>query len=169
MITRAFSILVLTLFLAQPALAGRIELTPKLSAELNLILKASENLQNSMVKKSEDQLDVSVREMVTQIQRTVAISGLAKPHERSHLLKILRAARENFETAQGSYGKERDMHLTDGLHQLVNIVRIYKVDRSFGIFFCPRDKNSWVQRGKKAQNPFRSPASTEGCGIRVAD
>lgn len=169
MITRAFLIFISIFFAAQLAQAGRMELVPKLSAELNDILKASENLQSAMIKKSEDQLDVSVREMVAQIQRTVAISSLAKPHERSHLLKILRAARENFEFAQGSYGKERDTHLNDGLRQLVNIVRIYKVDRSYGIFFCPRDKNSWVQRGKKAQNPFRSPASVETCGMRVAD
>ncbi len=168
MITRAFLISI-AIFFSLQANAGRIELIPKLSAELNQLLKVSENLQNAMVKKSEDQLDVSIREMVTQIQRTASLSVLAKPYERSHLLKILRSARENFEMAQGSFGKERDTHLTDGLNQLVNIVRIYKVDRSYGIFFCPRDKNSWVQRGKKAQNPFRSPASTEGCGMRVAD
>lgn len=146
-----------------------MELSAKLSAELNQILKASENLQGAMLKQSEDQLDVSVREMVSQIERTVRMSGLAKPHERSHLLKILRAARENFEVAQGSFGKERDSHLNEGLRQLVNIVRIYKVDRSYGIFFCARDKNSWVQRGKKPQNPFRGPASTQTCGMRVAD
>lgn len=169
MITRAFLTFIAILFVGQTAAARRMELTPKLSHELNQILKTSEDLQNAMVKKSEDQLDVSIREIVTQIQRTVSLSGLAKPHERSHLLKILRAARENFEYAQGSFGKERDMHLNDGLRQLVNIVRIYKVDRSYGIFFCPKDKNSWVQRGRKAQNPYRTPASVSTCGIRVAD
>ncbi len=169
MITRAILTFIAIVFSVQRAQAGRIELIPKLQAELNQLLKSSENLQGAMLKKSEDQLDLSVREVVSQIERTVALSVVAKPYERSHLLKILRTARENFELAQGSYGKERDMHLTDGLNQLVNIVRIYKVDHSYGIFFCPKDKNSWVQRGKKAQNPFRSPASTEGCGIRVAD
>lgn len=149
--------------------AGRIELPPKLSEELNGILRASETLQSAMVKRSEDQLDLSIREVVSQIERTVAKSGIAKPYERSHLLRILRTARENFELAQGSFGHERDMHLTDGLNQLVNIVRIYKVDHSYGIFFCAKDKNSWIQKGKKAQNPFRAPASNVDCGMRVAD
>jgi hypothetical protein len=157
------------IFSAQSAVAGRIDLTPRLSAELNKILKVSETLQGSMLNKSEDQLDVSVREMVSQIERTVSLSRLAKPHERNHLLRILRSARENFELAQGSFGKERDSHLENGLNQLVNIVRIYKVDRAYGIFFCSRDKNSWVQKGKKPQNPFRGPASKVDCGMRVAD
>lgn len=121
------------------------------------------------MKDNEDQLDVSIREMVTQIERTAALSGIAKDYERGHLLRILRSAKEYFELAQGSYGHERDGHLTDGLNQLVNIVRIYKVDHAYGIFFCAKDKNSWVQKGKKAQNPFRAPASTVGCGMRVAD
>lgn len=154
---------------ASSAFAGRIDLVPRLAAELNQILKVSESLQLAMLNKSEDQLDISVREVVSQIERTVSLSKLAKPHERNHLLRILRTARENFELAQGSFGKERDSHLENGLNQLVNIVRIYKVDRVYGIFFCSKDKNSWVQRGKKPQNPFRGPASKVDCGMRVAE
>lgn len=167
--SRLLLIFILSFFYFGRAEAGRIELTSRLSVELNQILKASETLQQAMVNKSEDQLDFSVREIVLQIQKTVSLSSLAKPHERNHLLRILRTARENFEMAQGSYGQEREEHLTSGLNQLVNIVRIYRVDRAYGIFFCPKDKNSWVQKGKKPQNPFRSPASSLDCGLRVAD
>ena len=66
-------------------------------------------------------------------------------------MRILDAAKEQFELSQVAYGQERRERLTEGFNQLVNLVRIYKVDKVYGIYFCPVDRSTWVQTGNKAQ------------------
>lgn len=147
---------------------GELTLQPSLSRELNQVLKMGDAVHHSLVKNDEEQTDLGLRDLLTQINRARAISHLAKPHERSHLLIILDAAKEQFELTQAAYGNERRHRLEEGFNQLVNLVRIYKLDKTYGIYFCPKDKATWVQTGMKGQNPFQtSGGGREPCGIRV--
>jgi hypothetical protein len=82
-------------------------------------------------------------------------------------VRILDGAREQFELTHSAVGEERRARFINGYNQLANIVRIYKVDRAFAIFFCPKDRTNWVQKGSKALNPFRGPASREVCGMKI--
>lgn len=147
--------------------AGELVLAPHIATELNQILKVSEALHRSLVAQSEEQIEIGLRDIIWQIDRAKEATRSAKQHERGHLLKILDVAKDQFEMTQSSYGEERKARLEEGFNQLVNLVRIYRLDRGYGIFFCPKDRTSWVQRGDKPQNPFlvdlRSP-----CGIRVS-
>jgi hypothetical protein len=146
--------------------AGELPLAPVLTQELNMVLNASVNLHKSLVSQNEEQVDIHLRDIVWQLDRAKTASAYAKDHERRHLLRILEAAREHFEMTQTSYGEERRARLVDAFNQLVNLVRIYRVDRAFSIFFCPKDRTTWVQRTTKAQNPFRHDRA-ESCGLRV--
>jgi hypothetical protein len=147
---------------------GELVMNSQLTRELNQVLKMSNAVHQALVANDEEQTDLGLRDLLKQIDRARAVSHLAKPHERSHLLIILDAAREQFELTQAAYGNERRHRLEEGFNQLVNLVRIYKLDKTYAIYFCPKDKATWVQTGMKAQNPFQSSGGgREPCGIRV--
>jgi hypothetical protein len=164
----AFFILILT---ACVALAGgpksTLTLSPGLTRELNLVLKAGDAVHHSLVAQNEELTDIGLRDLLKQIAHARAHLNLAKDYERPHLVRILDAAKEQFELSQVAYGQERRVRLTEGFNQLVNIVRIYKVDKQYGIFFCPIDRSTWVQTGSKAQYPFTPSGSREPCGMKV--
>ena len=142
-------------------------LNSPLTRELNAILKAGDSVHHSLVSQNEELTDIGLRDLLKQISHARARLHLAKDYERSHLVRILDAAKEQFELSQVAYGQERRARLTEGFNQLVNLVRIYKLDRTYGIYFCPLDKSTWVQTGNKAQYPFPASGNREPCGIKV--
>jgi len=146
---------------------GTLMLSPALTRELNLVLKAGDAVHHSLVAQNEELTDIGLRDLLRQIAHARAHLNLAKDYERPHLVRILDAAKEQFELSQVAYGQERRVRLTEGFNQLVNIVRIYKVDKQYGIFFCPSDRSTWVQTGSKAQYPFTPIGSREPCGMKV--
>jgi len=144
-----------------------ITLEPSLMTELNLVLKAGVTLHHSLIAQNDEQIDINLRDVIVELERAKSKSMIAKAHERSHLLRILDGAQEGFELSQSTVGEERTARLEGAFNQLVNLVRIYRVERGYEIFFCPKDRSTWVQRGSKAQNPFQSGGSREPCGIKV--
>lgn len=170
-LVRAYLIQVLALlaFLLSGGLAfaGSLNLAQPLMIELNAIVKVSGALHQALVAQNEEQIDLAVRDILWQIDTARSLKSLVKEHERLHLLKILDAAHGHFEQTQLSYGEERRKHVEQGFHQIVNLVRSYNLNKSFGIFYCSRDNSSWVQKTSgKAQNPFR-PETHRDCGMLV--
>jgi hypothetical protein len=152
---------------ASAAVAG-LDLASPLMTAVNRVLSAGDKLHKSLIVQNEDEIEIGIRDMIWHIDQARQASAYAKPHERGHLLLILDAAREQFELTQSAYGEERRVSMEAGYNQLANLVRIYQVDRSYGIFFCPDDKSSWVQKGLKGQNPFH-PKGLLNCGMRVVN
>ncbi len=136
--------------------------------ELNLILQSSDSLHMALVTQNEDQIEISLRDVIVQIERTRRFTNHAKEHERIHLLRILQAAQEQFELSIGENGAQKELHLQQGLNQIVNMARMYNTDPRYAIFFCEHDKTTWIQKGSRAEDPFRSPASSKTCGIKVS-
>lgn len=147
--------------------AGELSLAPELMVELNQVLKVSDSLHKSLMSQDEDQVELNLRDMVQELERAKRASRVVKEHDRGHLLRVLAAASEQFELTQSTYGDERLLRLEEGYNQIVNLIRVYRVDRAYGIFFCPKDRTTWVQRGGKPQNPFRADTHREPCGLRV--
>ena len=151
--------------LPSSAVAGEFVLHPNIMRELNALLRTSDELHVSLVRNDEEFLEIAIRDLAIQIDKTWTTSALAKKHERYHLLKILDSAREHLELAQSAMGEERKENFRQVYRQLVNVVRIYKVSKSYNIYFCDKDKTSWVQKGVRPANPFM-PISSR-CGVRV--
>ena len=133
--------------------------------ELNQVSEAADGLHKAMVAGDERQVELAIRDVIRQIDRVRTVAIYAKQHERPHLLKIMEAGRNELEIAELSFDNERQSRLRQAFQQLVNIVRIYKVGRSYGIYFCDKDKTSWVQKGTKALNPFSR--AFRSCGVRA--
>ena len=146
---------------------GTLVMSAALTKELNLILKAGASVHHSLVAQNEELTDIELRDLLKQIVHARSHLASAKDYERAHLTRILDAAKENFELSQAAYGNERRTRLAEGFNQLVNLVRIYKVDKQYGIYFCPLDRSTWVQTGSKAQYPFPSSGNREPCGMKV--
>jgi hypothetical protein len=153
--------------LARAAPNGELMLEQELMGELNQVLKVGDSLHKSLVLQNEEQVELNLRDMLQQLERAKSACRLAKPHEQRHLVRILDGAHEQFELTQSAYGDERRSRLEEGYNQLVNLIRIYRVERTYSIFFCPKDKTTWIQRGTKPQNPFHPDAHREPCGMRV--
>ena len=168
LILQAFSLFAALPISTSIVWAGELHLAPALTNELNSVLRVSDGLHKSLVSHNEEQIEMGLRDLVLQLGKAKGASHLAKPHDRRHLVRILEAAHEQFELTQSSYGDERKARLEEGFNQIANLVRIYKLDRNFGIFFCAKDRTTWIQKGVKPQNPFRTEGSTrEPCGMRV--
>lgn len=149
---------------------GELRLAPALTRELELVLSASDALHRSLAAQNEEQIEIGIRDVIVQIQRARTFTHLAKPYERGHLARILDAAHDQFELTRSSFGDERLLRLEDGFNQLVNLVRIYRLDRAYAIYFCPKDRTTWVQKGVKIVNPFRhDPTDRQPCGVRVVN
>ncbi len=142
-------------------------LNTPVTKELNSVLRMGDAVHHSLVAQNEELTDIGLRDLLRQIARARTHLSYAKDYERPHLVRILDAAREQFELSQAAYGQERRTRLSEGFNQLVNLVRIYKLDKSYSIYFCPIDKSTWVQTGNKAQYPFPPAGNREPCGVRV--
>lgn len=149
-----------------PAHAGELVLHAELTKALNEVLHVSESLHRALVVQDEEKTEIAVRDILQQLEVARRYSVLAKYHERGHLLRIIESAKEHFELTQSMYGEDRKSRMEDGFNQLVNLIRIYRLKSDFGIFFCAKDRSSWVQKGFRPQNPFR-PETLRDCGIRA--
>lgn len=149
------------------AVTHELPLAPALTNELNLVLKAGDVLHKSLVSHDEEQIEMGLRDMLWQLEKAKAALIHAKMHERGHLIRILEAASDQFEVTQRAFGEERRLRLASAYNQLANLVRIYKLDRTYSIFFCPKDRTTWIQKGSTGLNPFRGEGVRDHCGIRV--
>lgn len=167
---KALFLPLVALLLASPsANANELVLNPGLTEVLNRVLSASDALHRSLISQNEDQIELDLHHLLWQIGLAREASWSVKPHVRGHLLLILDSAQREFELTRSLYGDERRTRLEKGYDQIVNLVRIYRLDRAYSIYYCPDDNTSWVQKSQRAQHgqdPFR-PKSLRGCGIKV--
>ena len=167
-LVRFASICFVCLFSSLGAFGGELSLQPHLRAEINALLATNDGLHAALVSRQDEQIEIRIRDVIRQIERTRSFLSFAKPHERSHLRPLLEAAHGRLELAQTAFGDERRVYLEAAINAFVNLVRTYRVDRSYGIFFCAKDRKSWVQKGASSRNPFLAPGARE-CGFRVRD
>lgn len=168
----AFQIFVIVLHAvalnAMGAPRADLPLNPTLTTELNSLLRTADGLHKSLLSHNEEQIELSLRDLHWQINRAKSAVDRVKLHEQGHLRRILEAAEKEFEISQTVLGEEKRSRLERGFYQLVNLVQIYRLDRAYSIFFCPKDRSTWVQKGASGSNPFRAESSREPCAIRVS-
>ena len=146
--------------------AQRLSLEPNTMAELTALLSAGDALHTGLQKQDDEQIDASLRDIEIASRRTIAMSARLKPHERSHLMKVLEAIESNVGVARNSGHSDRRERISDIFNMMANLVRVYGVDTSFKIFFCGRDKVTWIQRKPAGQYPFIESAE-RNCALRA--
>jgi len=165
----AAAMLAIGFFALEGANARRIErlrLEPNTMAELSILLSHGDDLHSALTKQEDEQIEVTLRDIQVSIARTMSASIRVKMHERAHLLKILESMAENVEIARNSGLTERRERIADVFNMMANVVRIYGVDARFKIFFCSRDKLTWIQTKGRGVYPFPESGERE-CALRA--
>ncbi|MEZ4873646.1 MAG: hypothetical protein R2827_15675 [Bdellovibrionales bacterium] len=138
-----------------------IEVEGALQTELNNVLKAADELHLAFYEQDEPKIATKIKGLLQFINRAHSRTTLANDQQ-PHLEKMLEAARANLELTQMKNGADRQEPLKDSFRQLVQIAKVYKLDR-YRIYFCPKDKSVWLQKGGRPKNPIH-PEKFGQCG-----
>ncbi len=142
----------------------KMKVQVELREELNAVLKATSALQEASFKRDEQKTALATKALMKRLKMAARKAHLAK-EQRPHILKILNAAESYLDRSRKSAGRDRQTYFQRAFSQLVLIAQIYQLD-SYKIFFCPKDKSIWLQRGSKPQNPV-NPETYGTCGKLV--
>lgn len=159
------SLMTASTVLAAPA-RSRLIIHPAVTAELTSLLSAGDFLHESLVKQDDEQVDVALKDIELALKKTISASRVLRPYERAHLLKLLEATQEHVEVARNSGHVDRRERLIDIFNNLAILVRVYSVDARFKIFFCGKDRMTWVQTKARGQHPFPE-ATDRDCAVRA--
>jgi hypothetical protein len=144
----------------------RIELEAKTMAELTVLMSATDGLHSNLIKQDDEQIDVSLRDIELATKRTMAVSVRLKPHERTHLMKNLEVMDMSVGAARNSGHNDRRERISEIFNTAANLVRVYSVDARFKIFFCARDKMTWIQTKPVGRYPSSDIGERE-CALRA--
>ncbi len=144
----------------------RLRLDHLTMADISALLGQGDALHGALTRQDDEQVEVVLRDLQIAIARVTQTSYRLKVHERAHLIKILEAMSENLEIARNSGSDERRERLADVFNMLANLVRIYAVESRFKIFFCSRDKMTWVQTKPRGVHPFPETGERD-CALRA--
>src|SRR5262245_24343135 len=81
----------------------KIKVQVELRAELNSVLRASADLQEASFKRNENLTTMAVRNLLKRLSQAEGKAHLAK-EQRTHLIKILAAAKSSLERSRRSQG-----------------------------------------------------------------
>ncbi len=164
---KSFIILMCVIFIAPEASQARrrkIIVKGALKVELNNLLRSSSELHTGLYKQDEPLIATQLQKVLSNLKKTSLRTFMAEG-QRPHIDKMLEASQINIETAQMQSGDKRRESLKQAFRQLVQIAKIYKLDR-YRVFFCPKDKSVWIQKSRKPQNPIH-PVKYGKCGRLV--
>ena len=153
-------------FTARARHAERIALEPRTATELTLLLSAVDGLHSNLMRQDDEQVDVSLRDIEVATRNTMLVSVHMKPHERTHLMKNLESIDASVGVARNSGHSDRRDRIADIFNTTANLVRVYSVDSRFKIFFCARDKMTWIQTKSNGQHPLNETGERE-CALRA--
>ena len=151
----------------EPAAAARntkIEVLGALKADLNEVLAATTDLHKACYDRDEQKVAVTLEALVQKIEKAGKKSTMEKRNH-PHLVRILNAAKGQLLQSQASNGKSRSKSLSKAFGQLVLLAKVYKLKR-YPMFFCSKDKATWLQSGWKAKNPI-NPVRWGSCGSPI--
>ncbi|RME14176.1 MAG: hypothetical protein D6797_09450 [Bdellovibrio sp.] len=141
--------------------SSRIRLNPVLKQALASVLEAATQLQEALhdgeKEKVEERFDVLIQEVEFAKDKT----GLS-PDIQPHLDRILNAAKIALDVGRREKGKKRVFYLKKAYKNIVQLRQVYRVGKQ-RVFFCPKDKAVWVQKGWRPKNPFH-PRQYGSCG-----
>lgn len=143
---------------------NKIKVQGELKTELNSVLKATVDLQESIFKDSDAKVSQNIKRLVQRLDSASKKTHLAK-EQKTHMLKMLGAAKTALERSRRTTGRDRHTFLQITFKQVVGLAQTYQLDK-YKIFFCPKDRSVWLQRGSKPQNPV-NPGTLGTCGKPV--
>jgi hypothetical protein len=147
----------------------RLPLAREIRDPLQNVLIVNESIQVALIKQDEEALELALRDFEVAVRNAIAASRpVMKPHDRSHFVKLLSPLLETCVGIRSSGLAERRELLGQLLNGVSNIVRIYRVDPRFRVYFCPRDRLTWVQLRSRGEHPLSNSSNSDrSCALRA--
>lgn len=143
-----------------------IALGEHLTQSLNQIMDQSIALQTLVIEGRAERAKVVVGKIISQLESARRSSTDEPINIRSHLLKLIQASETKLGYLIGLRGEAFRLSFKEALETMAHFPRIYKLDQRYRIFFCDKDKSSWVQIGVRPRNPV-SHEKWINCGSTV--
>lgn len=154
MITLRF--LLISIFFVSSSVQARgvkESVSEKIRPELNLVLKEANQLHQALFHRDADQLDSAIVSMMSLIEQAEdKVVSIANSKNR-HILQVLRSIHSSLVLTREFSGVRKSEKLKSVFSDVVQIATNYRLDR-YRLFFCPKDRTVWLQKGWKAQHPF---------------
>lgn len=161
----------LILFFSSTVLSARntkLELDPGTLSNINQLLENTSELHKALF----DQNDSAVKKELTEMNLGInsvltSIGDFQVQNHGMHLKRILQSTKNYLESYQNLNSSDKRLkNLKKAFSQLIQLVRIYRVDKKYRIFYCKADNSEWIQEGWKAKNPIH-PSKHGRCGQRA--
>ena len=135
---------------------------------IHQVLDKTSALHQALSKQREDQIKQQVLELNLQIETLLGGMGdFQLQNQAMHLKRILQSTRRYLDSFENQGAEEPKLQsLKLAFSQLVQIVRMYPVDKKYQVFYCKADNSEWVQEGGKPANPIH-PDRHGTCGQRA--
>ena len=160
----SFFIILLVPLLLEARYYAKITLKSPLKQRLNAVLKTSNELHTACFKQDEEMIQARLKSLSFEIDKAKA-STSSDPKQKMHVLRILEVTKTEVEKSRNYVGKKRKQSLKSVFRQVVQIARMYKLE-PYRVFFCPKDKSTWLQKSWKPKHPLE-PKKFKNCGKRV--
>lgn len=169
-LNKTLSIVFIFLF-SCPGLSARntkLDLDKNTLKKVNQLLLETSEFQTALYEQNRDNVKKEILELNMSINMFLReIGDFQVQNQGMHLKRILQSVKNHLESYQNLNSEEKRLsNLKKAFSQLVQLVRIYKVDKSYRIFFCKNDNSEWIQKGWKAKNPIH-PNKYGKCGQRA--
>lgn len=143
--------------------ADRIRLESNLSKKLIHLIRLASDLHSSLVDGNEAKIMEDLLRLNFEVQ-THRREFIKDKVSHRHLDRVLESIEESILVARTTY-LDRTRALKKMYRQITNLPRTYSLNTKFKIFFCKRDKSTWVQSSWKPKNPLSR--TYFNCGVRV--
>ena len=153
---------------ALSARSTKLSLDEATIKKLNQLLNETTDFQAALY----EQNDAKIKQEIIELNRVidgflVGLGDFQVQNQGMHLKRILRSTKNYLESYQNLNSQDKKIqNLKKAFSQLVQLVRIYKVDKEYRIFYCKSDNSEWIQKGWKAKNPIH-PTKYGKCGQRA--
>ncbi|MEC9281855.1 MAG: hypothetical protein VX642_04030 [Bdellovibrionota bacterium] len=146
----------------------KIKLDEKMLNSVNQLLDKTTAFHLALYSQKQDQIKKEIVEMNLNIDSLLKNMGdFQVQNQAMHLKRILKSTKNYLETYQNINGEEsRKTSLKKAFSQMVQLIRMYQVDKKYRVFYCKDDNSEWIQEGWKAKNPIH-PQKHGACGQRA--
>lgn len=163
--------LILVLLVSSPVLSARntkLTLDPSTLMKINGLLGDTAELHKALYEQNDAAVKKELMEMNIGITSVLSeIGDFQLRNNGMHLKRILQSTKQYLESYENlNSSDKRKKNLKKAFSQLIQLVRIYKVDKKYRIFYCKSDNSEWIQEGWRARNPI-NPDKHGKCGQRA--
>jgi len=128
------------------------------------LLDEAVDLHQAIYFKKEDQVRLALSKIIKQIKMIEDSYQLLPYHQQSYIYKLLQDLKPTLENIKSSSMKNRAEYINTINRTVSHLSHIYGLKQKYAVFFCRKDRSTWIQ--SKSQKHNKKPLHLEhsSCG-----